>query len=245
MIAQQRATFPSVLLLDGGDTLFSDQPLTQRSQGALIIEAMNLMGYDAMVLGEGDLQLGAGVLEQRIAEAEFHILSANIRLSDSDALFAEPYAMIPVGDLRVGVLGLTGIPEKVPAGFTIDDPFDAARRYLPAVIENSDLVIILSHLGWIENVRLAELSSDVDLIVGGGNIPMGGQPHRAAGTGTRLTQAERSVAGHAGRYIGQWGIVLGSDGSAAFKEWHMIPLLPDYPDDPAVVKLLDRYSATP
>jgi 5'-nucleotidase/UDP-sugar diphosphatase len=245
MIAQQRSAFPNMLLLDGGDTLFSDQPLTQQSQGALIIEAMNLMGYDAMVLGEGDLQLGVGPLEERIAEAEFPILSANVRLTGKDTPFVEPFAIIPVGERHVGILGLTGVPEQVPSGFAVDDPMDAARRYLPAVREQADLVIILSHLGWIENVRLADLSSEVDLIVGGGSLPMGGQPYRAGRTGTRLTQAERPTVGHAGRYIGQWDIVLGSDGSVRFEGWRMIPLLPDYPDDPAVVALLGRYSASP
>jgi 2',3'-cyclic-nucleotide 2'-phosphodiesterase (5'-nucleotidase family) len=245
MIAQQRLVFPNMLLLDGGDTLFSDQPLTQQSQGALIIEAMNLMGYDAMALGEGDLQLGVGPLQERITEAEFAVLSANVRLAGKDTFVAEPFTIIPVDGHRVGILGLTGVPEQVPSGFTIDDPMDAARRFLPTVSEQADLVIVLSHLGWIENVRLADLSSDVDLIVGGGSLPMGGQPYRAGRTGTRLTQAERPTAGHAGRYIGQWDIVLESDGSLAFEGWQMIPLLPDYPDNPAVVELLGRYSASP
>jgi 2',3'-cyclic-nucleotide 2'-phosphodiesterase (5'-nucleotidase family) len=245
MIAQQRDAFPNVLLLDGGDTLYSDRPLTQRSQGALIIEAMNLMGYDAMVLGEGDLRLGASALQDRIAEAKFPILSANVRLLGKDTLFVEPFTIIPVGERRVGILGLTGVPEQVPAGFAVDDPMEAARSFLPAVSEQADLVIILSHLGWIENARLADLSSDVDLIVGGGNLPMGGQPYRAEATGTRLTQAERPTAGHAGRYIGQWDIVLEPEGNMVFEGWRMIPLLPDYPDDAGVVELLGRYSAGP
>lgn len=245
MIAGQRATNPNVLLLDGGDTLFSDRPLTRRSQGALIIEAMDLMGYDAMVLGEGDLQLGVQALQQRIAEAEFPILSANVRLAGEQALLVEPFTIIPVDDRHVGILGLTGVPEKVPAGFAIDDPFQAARRYLPAVIERADLVIILSHLGWIENVRLADLSSEVDLIVGGGTEPMGRQPHQADLTGTRLTQAERPTTGHAGRYVGQWDLVLGSDGNVTITGWRMIPLVPEIPDDPAVVDLLGRYAVGP
>jgi 2',3'-cyclic-nucleotide 2'-phosphodiesterase (5'-nucleotidase family) len=245
MIAQQRAAFSNLLLLDAGDTLFSDRPLTRQSKGALIIEAMNLMGYNAMALGEGDLQLGVGPLQERIAEAKFPILSANVRLTGKDTLFAEPFTIIPIAGHRIGILGLTGMPEEVPRGFAVDDPLEAARRFLPAVTQQADLVIILSHLGWIENARLADLSSDVDLIVGGGSLPMGGQPYRAGMTGTRLTQTERPTVGHAGRYIGQWNIVLKSDGSAVFEGWRMIPLLPDYPDDPAVVDLLGRYSAGP
>jgi 2',3'-cyclic-nucleotide 2'-phosphodiesterase (5'-nucleotidase family) len=245
MIAQQRETNPNVLLLDGGDTLFSDRPLTRRSEGALIIEAMNLMGYDAMVLGEGDLQLGVGPLQERISEAEFAILSANVRLAGEEELLVEPFTIIQVGDYRVGILGLTAAPEMVPDGFAVDDPFQAARRTLPAVIERADLVIILSHLGWTENVRLADLSPQVDLIVGGGRQPLGQQPHQAEATGARLTQAERPTTGHAGRYVGLWDLVLESDGTATFTHWHLIPLLPAYRDDPAVAELVKRYAAGP
>jgi 5'-nucleotidase/UDP-sugar diphosphatase len=245
MIKQQRAVVPNVLLLDAGDTLFSDRPLTKQSQGALIIDAMNVMGYDAMVLGEGDLQLGVRPLQERVAEAEFPVLSGNVHLSGDDELFVEPYAIIAVGDFRVGILGLTGVPELVPPGFAIDDPVNAARRYLPEVAEQADMVIILSHLGWIENVRLIDLSQDVDLIVGGGRLPVSGQPLRSGVTGTRLTQAEQPTSGHAGRYIGQWDVVLGVAGEVTFNGWRMIPLLPDYPDDPAVVELLSRYATGP
>jgi len=245
MIAQQRETNPNVLLLDGGDTLFSDRPLTRRSEGALIIEAMNLMGYDAMVLGEGDLQLGVGPLQQRISEAEFAVLSANVRLAGEEELLVDPFTIIQVGDHRVGILGLTAVPETVPAGLAIDDPFQAARRTLPAVFEQADMVIILSRLGFSENVRLADLSPQVDLIVGGGREPLGRQPHQADSTGTRLTQAERPTRGHAGRYVGLWELVLEPDGRVTFTNWFLIPLLPAYPDDPAVAELVKRYAAGP
>jgi 5'-nucleotidase/UDP-sugar diphosphatase len=79
-----------------------------RTQGKVIAEAMNLIGYDAMTLGEVDLQLGEEILRQRIAESQFPVLSANVTVASTGSLFAKAYVVLEVGGRKVGVIGLTG-----------------------------------------------------------------------------------------------------------------------------------------
>ena len=55
---------------------------------------MNMLGYDAMVLGVHDFDFGQAVLRQRIEEAAFPILSANISYADSGASFATPCVIL-------------------------------------------------------------------------------------------------------------------------------------------------------
>lgn len=242
LISQERDKTPFLLLLDGGDALFSDQPLTEQSKGALIIEAMNLMGYDAMALGEGDLRLGQSTLQRRMEEATFPILSANVRLSESGDLFAPAYAFLELDGRSVGIIGLTGLASEPVPEFEISDPLTAARQVVPEVTEQADTVIILSHLGWARNADLAGLFSAVDLIIGGGAQAPGQQPYRADVTGTYVAQAELPRPGRAGRVVGRWALTLDADGNTVSQEWRAVSLGPEFADDPAMAAVLQEYA---
>lgn len=205
-----------------------------------------MMGYDAMALGETDLQLGSEVLQQRMAEAEFPILSANVLLAAGGAPLTDPYVILPLNaGYQVGVIGITGQPEGVPADFVISDPSAAVAEVLPEVVDRVDLVILLSHLGWAENIRLAEQFPEVFMIVGGGRQMPGDQVYTAAQTGTQLAQADHATTGHAGRYIGQWELALDASGQPSTAGWQYLPLDPEVADDAQMLVLLRRYGVLP
>ena len=62
IIAQERAEGEFVLVLDAGNSLVGDREPAQGSRGKSSVSAMDLMGYDAMALGPGDLALGLDVV---------------------------------------------------------------------------------------------------------------------------------------------------------------------------------------
>ncbi len=231
------------MLLDAGDSLLSDerQPVSLASKGAFSVEAMNLMGYDAMALGERDLQLGVEFLRDRMGRADFGFLSANLRLAESGDLFALPYTILEFGGRSVGIIGLTGTPSSPPAGFKVLDPIEAVQELLPQVVEQVDLIILLSHLGWAKNVELANMFSEVDLVIGGGTDAPGNQPYKSSSTGTYLAQAELSSPGHAGRYVGRWRLSISAEGQPQVDSWRIIALEPQFQDNPEMVALLGRY----
>lgn len=233
----------SVLLLDGGNTLVADdsQPLTADSKSAMIVEAMNLMSYDAAVLGDKDLQLGVDELRKRMDEANFAILSANVLLVDTGELFAKPYTILDVSGWSIGVIGLTGSELDPPAAFFISDPFAPIEKILPELSEQTDLIVVLSHLGWAQNKRLADLAPEIDLVVSGGVETPDQEPHKAIATGTYLAQAERPSPGHAGRQIGRWDLDLGTGDRIATAAWTTVSLGPEFVDDPDMAGLLQRY----
>ncbi len=237
-ISQVRNSGAVVLLLDAGDALTGEESPSLQDGGALVVRAMNLMEYDAAALGAGDLSLGVDLLRQRMQEAEFPFVSANVYLADGDALFAEPYVLLPAGGHTVGVLGLTNPAGAVPPGWVVSDPLAAAEHYLPELAARADVVIVLSHLGWAQNVQLAGLAAGVDLIVGGGADEPGSQPFRSAVTGTYLAQADQSAARHAGRYIGEWSLLVDAGGRVTTSNWRPVPLDPGFVDDPAIAALL-------
>ncbi len=107
-IQAARTDYPNLLVLDAGNTLWSETGLAVASQGKVMVEAMNLMHYSAMALGETDLQLGEDILRQRIADAQFPVISANVVVLSTGKLLCQPYVLLDVGGRKVGLIGLTG-----------------------------------------------------------------------------------------------------------------------------------------
>ena len=243
MVKQERQTSSHLLLLDAGDSLFGDRFLGQQTQGKGIVEAMNLLGYDAMALGGGDMRLGLDTLRQRMAEAEFPFLSANLVLSGTETLFAEPYTIKEMGDHRVAIIGLTepGAADAVQGAVVVLDPIEAARRYVAEVSSKASIIIVLSHIGVEEDMKLAGEVEGIDLIVSGAGQVLLGQAVQNETTGTLIFQAEVPSPGHAGRMIGAAKLQIDGRGKVESHQWSVVPLTPDFADDPEMRALLSHY----
>jgi 2',3'-cyclic-nucleotide 2'-phosphodiesterase (5'-nucleotidase family) len=243
MVKQERQTSSHLLLLDAGDSLFGDRFLGQQTQGKGIVEAMNLLRYDAMALGGGDMRLGLDTLRQRMAEAEFPFLSANVVLSGTETLFTEPYIIKEMGDHKAAIIGLTepGAADIVQGTVAVLDPIETARRYVAEVSSQADIVIVLSHIGVEENIKLAEEVEGIDLIVSGTGQMLLGQAVQNETTGALIVQAEVPSPGHAGRVVGVARLQFDSQGKIQSHQWTAVSLTPDFADDPEMRALLNRY----
>jgi 2',3'-cyclic-nucleotide 2'-phosphodiesterase (5'-nucleotidase family) len=243
MVKQERQALSHLLLLDAGDSLFGDRLLGQQTQGKGVVEAMNLLGYDAMALGGGDMRLGLDTLRQRMAEAEFHFLSANMVLSGTETLVAEPYIIKEMGDHRVAIIGLTepGAADAVQGAVTVLNPIETARRYVEEVSPKASIIIVLSHIGVEENMKLAEEVEGIDLIVSGAGQVLPGQAVQNETTGTFIVQAEVPSPGHAGRIVGVARFRTDSQGKITSHQWTAVSLTPDFADDPEMRTLLSTY----
>ena len=160
-----RAQGRPVLLLDSGDTIQGSPTQALVFSGAIqdsdaatsdpTIRAMNLLGYDAMAVGNHEFDFGRARLEKSRREAKFPWLSANIAGEDGKPVFA-PYVVKTVAGVRVGILGLTTqtVPAWEPAshlaGLKFQDAVDAARRFVPILRgkEKCDVVLVIAHLGF-------------------------------------------------------------------------------------------------
>ena len=187
-----------LLVLDAGDSLVGDRPYSQQSQGATSVEAMNRLGYDAAALGPKDLGLGAEILSQRIAEADYMYLAANVAYAATGEPVAGDVLFREMGGHGVAIIGLT---EKVDApGFTVADPVETLQKLLPDVRSRADIIIVLTHLPVSAAREMAAVMPDIDLIVAGGS------EHLAAGEEiggrTLIVHADVPSPGHAGRNLG-------------------------------------------
>ncbi|MBM4466235.1 MAG: bifunctional metallophosphatase/5'-nucleotidase [Chloroflexi bacterium] len=227
-----------MLLLDAGNTLFGNQPLAQQTQGQVIVEAMNLLGYDAMALGSEDFWLGLDVLRQRMEEAEFPILSANAVISGTDQLFATPYVIKEIKDHKVGIIGLTNQEAANTSGRAIIvlDPLETLKNLMDEVSKEADIIIVLSHLGTVVDVQMAGEVEGIDLIVGGQSQDVLDPPLWIGESGPVIAQA-----GYQGQWIGVVRLEIDSRGKVAGHQGEVVLLGPDFADDPEMRAFLDQY----
>lgn len=209
--------------------------------GEAVVAGMNLMGYDAMALGPNELSLGATLLRQRMQEARFPMLSANVLSSDTKELVAAAYVVLELGSYRVGVIGLTRQSDEVLADFEVLDPQESAASLVPEVVELADTVVLLTNLQYRAAIELVQAVPDIDLVVAAlpGQLPENAA--RVSGTGTLAVTAEQVLPRHAGRRVGRLVVSLGSDGSLSGQSWSSQPMGSDVADDPEMTILLDSY----
>jgi len=241
-VKQERQAGQPVLLLDAGDALASDRPRAGQKSAEIIIAAMNLMKYDAMAVGGRDLSLGAEALSQLKAEAEFPFLSANVILTKTGELFAEPYLIKDIGGHRIGILGLTAADASNAPDFSVYDPLEVAHRYLPELSRQADVVIVLSNLGTTLDQQLVTEFPQVDLIIGGRPTARPKQALRVEGSQAFILIAEKPSIGHAGRFLGIAHLQIDGEGNITECQWQTKALSPDVADDPEMRALLKQAS---
>lgn len=158
-----------VFLFHAGDEFSRGDDLTRATKGAANIAIMNRLKFDAWTPGNGDFYDGPAELLDRISEANFHCLAANVRYKDPDEPVGKPYYMEEAGPVRVAVVGLCRLSVDDPSfgKFVMADPTETARRVVAEVRPRADLVVALTHLGALTDQRLAGAVQGIDLVIGG------------------------------------------------------------------------------
>ena len=229
VIREQQAQGGHLLVLDAGNSLVGDTDPAKKTQGQTSIAVMNLLGYDAIALGPQDLALGVEVLRERIAEAEFAVLSVNAVASADNEPIATPYVVLPMEGHRVALVGLSGGPGT--AEVRVLDPLQTARSVAAELASEADVIILLSQAGDAANQQIAEGVPGVDLIVSGGTSQLA-SPWQSAKTGTLILHADQSSPGHAGRNLGLAGLSFDAQGELVEQTWKRVSLGTAIADDP-------------
>jgi 2',3'-cyclic-nucleotide 2'-phosphodiesterase (5'-nucleotidase family) len=233
-IKQVRSQNPHVLVLDAGNAL-TGQLLADQSRGLAVVEAMNLMGYDALALGPLELQLSESELRTVIAQARFPVLSANVVVPGTGELFAKPYVVVEVGGHRVGLVGLTRLQSAHPT-LRVTDPLAAAREYVPRAAQEAGLVVVLSNAGAEVNQQIAAQVPGIAVLVNAGTRTPPEQPQVIQPTRTLLVGA-----GYEGIWVGVLRLQLDKASAITGYTGEQLTLDRRVADDPELAALVNRY----
>lgn len=181
LIQKIRTEEQHVLLLDAGD-IFQGTPYFNVFKGEPEMKAMNMMGYDAVIMGNHDFDAGLdNFAEKVVAYGKMPVVMCNYGFEGTSMeSINQPYKIIRKGDLKIGILGvgieLAGlVPEQLYGKTVYQDPIQQANVYADVLRKKHqcDLVICLSHLGdryadnKVSDEVLAKESLGIDLIIGG------------------------------------------------------------------------------
>ncbi len=188
-VKELRAGADPVLFLDAGDFVHG-MPIGTISKGEKIIGMLDLMGYDAITVGNHEFDYGKSQLSKLIKKTKVPFISANIYDGKKLLSGLKPYIIKDVKGIKVGIFGLT-TPEsyykshpKNVEGLTINEPVDAAKAMVTELkAKGCTVIIALAHLGIDEetpenwrSTAVAKNVEGIDLIVDGhshSNLPSG------------------------------------------------------------------------
>ncbi len=240
-----RAANPHTHLLLAGDFLSPSAMGTakvgeEKLNGKQMIAVLNAMGLDLATFGNHEFDLGEPALLARLGESTFPWVSSNVASAAGN-----PYpntvaewivtAEGPDGPVRVGVLGVT-TQELAPEWVTVGDPLAELERAVQGLAGKVDAIVALTHLGWQEDVELAEAIPELDLVLGG-HDHQNFQLHRGPDD-TPITKADanvRSIVIHRLRFAPKTKrLSIDSE---------FVPITNQIPEQPAVKAEVERWQA--
>lgn len=259
---------PNTVLLDSGDYLVGT-PYFNYFRGEAEMKAMNLLGFDAITIGNHEFDGGVDTLRKALTNYQGRRISTNIAFEPE---LAQRYAVIKAGNIRVGVFGLlTDVNGLVTppnfAGARYYDPIEAARAAVAKLEKEADVIVAISHVGtippWtdeesipeahdphselteaeegggISDEKIAAAVPGLDVILSGHTHLMIKRPKVVASGGKRCHIVS---AGYGGGFLGKFDIDL-LDGEVVGANNNLIAVDRTVAPDPQVQAVVEPYRA--
>lgn len=196
-----------VLLFDVGDFLDRVHPWTEATDGKGNISLLSQVPFDAVTIGNNE---GIGnsktILNSLYENVKFPVLVANLLDIEDHSIphWANPYIIKSTSNgTRVGIIGLTAplYLSYVPNGWQPKESFEILPQLLLDMRAQTDVIILLSHMGIIEDEHMAEMYEDIDVIIGA-------HTHHVLPSGREIEGTMLTGGGKWGKYIGHTMITL-------------------------------------
>lgn len=243
-VQQERLNDPGLLLLAAGDSRTGNPYVDNGNRpGIPMITLMNHVGFDLSTFGNHEFDSGPAALRDYVNSAEFDFVCANIFTTDTQGINVKPYKIFERNGVRIGVLGLvqigeSGIPDAHPdkcKGLQFASPFETAAYY-KHLRAFCDVLIVLTHLGFEDDVKLAQMFPEADAIVGGHSHTRVDNEHIV--NGVLVTQAESKL-----KYVTRLTFDV-ENGKVISKKAKLLPLA-DLPADAATEELVEKTKSLP
>ena len=173
-----KETYTHVGVVSCGDYI-QGSSLGAISRGEYIIELMNLVGYDAVTLGNHEFDFRLDRLEELVDMMETKPVCCNFQKIGEDTSYFDPYKIVSYGDVDIAYIGITTpstISSSSPAQFKDENGnykysfnpttlYEVVQENIDAAeAEGADYIIAISHIGYAEDEIYGDLEDVEDLI---------------------------------------------------------------------------------
>ena len=228
-----RAQYSNLLLVDNGG-FFPEDDIHLPVSGFLM-DAMKLVGTDAVGLGDRDLKLGLAWLRGEIKHTGLNVVCANLYDKATKKPAVLPYVIKNVNGIKVGIIGV--MSDKSDVGPARDSLYlvEPSGVVKSAVAElrkkGATVIVLLSQLGKIESEDLVTAVDGVDALIVGRNVPL-------IQTGRMIKNTIACYGGEQGQYVGRTIVNLGPKNKMTSGENEMFILGPEIPEKKEMADLV-------
>jgi 5'-nucleotidase len=187
-------------LFDIGDFIDRWHPLSEGTGGQGNIELLNESGYSAVTIGNNEgINFPYEVLNHLYDKSKFDVLVANLYdKNNQHPTWLKPYKIYQTKQgTRIGVIGVTAYFSLLYnlLGWRLTEPLEELGKWIQPLKDQSDVIILLSHLGLTHDERIAMEYPEIDVI-------LGGHTHHTLPKGKQVGQTLLAGAGKHGRFVG-------------------------------------------
>lgn len=163
----------AVVALDNGDT-FHGTHAAVASKGEALVPLTNALGLDAMT-AHWEFAWGPAHFQALAGRLDYPVLAINCYELESNRRPFAPSSVVERGGLRIGIVGIaaTIIDKTMPPHFSEGLRFTDGDKELPREVrrlredEGAELVVVLSHLGLPQDIKLAGMVDGIDVVLSG------------------------------------------------------------------------------
>ncbi|MBT2709445.1 5'-nucleotidase C-terminal domain-containing protein [Pseudomonas sp. ISL-84] len=223
----------NVLFLDGGDLFHGTLPLVA-SKGEAILPALKLMELDGFVPGNWDYAYGKEQLQNLAGELPFPAIACNVNETDKIDSFITPYLIKELQGVKAGIIGLTypftdeTMPDSFSEGFEFSKGIKEVQEIIESIKDQTDIMILISHMGLPLDVELASKTNGIDVILSG---------HTHDRIASPITRNNTLIvqSGASSSFLGQLDLKI-ADGKIESYGYNLIPLDETYEEDSQIAE---------
>ncbi len=227
----------AVIALDNGDTFHGTYHAVD-SEGGVFIEPVNLLDLDAWTV-HWDFAYGPDRMRELAVKLNHPLLACNCYIKASGELAYPAFTVIERSGVRIGVIGIaaTILDKTMPPQFSEGLRFTLGNEELPGHIrtlrerERVDLVVVLSHLGFPQDVKLAAEVSGIDVL-------LSGHTHNRMEEPLVVNGATIIQSGCHGSFVGRLDVEI-DGGQVAVIDHQLIHVDASIPADPDMERLIE------
>ena len=239
---------PDTIFLEAGDR-FTGTAFYTLTKSKYLLPLFQMMPYDAATLGNHEFDDNLNETVSFISKWHSPILAANILSSAREPIsqYIRPSAIIERNGRKIGIIGVTTPEINILSGTAIE--ITPIKKAIASEIkklraQNINIIIVLSHIGLTQDIKMAKALPDIDIIVGGHSHSLltndVKNPHRRGAYPITVNKGKTLIVscGMGGQYVGKLQAEFNKNGDVISYRGDTIAMSADINDDKKAAQII-------